>query len=132
MSDMNSQVKRPLSPHLSIYKPIPTMVVSILHRITGGALYIGTFLLCWWLIAAASGEEHFNTINNLLGSIIGQLILFGFTWALVQHMLGGIKHLFWDMGYGFEKDFSTKVAIFTLVASTIITCLIWLIAYSIR
>jgi succinate dehydrogenase / fumarate reductase cytochrome b subunit len=131
MSDVDSQVKRPLSPHLSIYKPIPTMVVSILHRITGSALYAGTLLVVWWLVAAASGEAHFNYVNEIMESIFGQLILIGFTWALIQHMLGGIKHLFWDVGYGFEKDFSTKVAIFTLIGSTLITCIIWLAAYAI-
>jgi succinate dehydrogenase / fumarate reductase cytochrome b subunit len=88
-------------------------------------------LVVWWLLAAASSEAHFNYVNEVMGSIVGQLILIGFTWALIQHMLGGIKHLFWDVGYGFEKDFSTKIAIFTLIGSTSITCIIWLAAYAI-
>ncbi|MCP4182687.1 MAG: succinate dehydrogenase, cytochrome b556 subunit [Hyphomicrobiales bacterium] len=131
MSDVEGRVKRPLSPHLSIYKPIPTMVVSILHRITGGALYVGTLLMVWWLLAAASSEAYFNYINEIMGSIIGQFILIGFTWALIQHMLGGVKHLFWDVGYGFEKVFSSRIAIFTLIGSISITCIIWLAAYAI-
>ncbi len=132
MSDVDSQVKRPLSPHLSIYKPAPTMVVSILHRITGAALYFGILVFAWWLIAAASGEAYFNYVNAILGSFIGRLVLFGFTWALVQHMLGGIKHLFWDLGYGFDKKFSTRIALLTLIGSVAITGMIWLVAYAIR
>jgi len=107
------------------------MVVSIIHRITGAALYVGTIFVAWWLIAAASGEPHFNYFNEIMGSIIGQLILIGFTWALIQHMLGGIKHLFWDVGYGFEKEFSSKVAIFTLIVSILLTGIIWFLAYAI-
>lgn len=132
MSDAGINSKRPLSPHLTIYKPIPTMVVSILHRATGAALYFGTILLVWWLIAAASGEAYFNFVNAFMGSWLGRLILFGFTWALVQHLLGGIKHLFWDMGRGFEKKFATRVAIFTLIVSSITTILIWVIGYAVR
>jgi len=132
MPDVDIHDKRPLSPHLTIYKPIPTMVVSILHRMTGAALYFGTLLLAWWLIAAASGEVWFNVVNEFMGRIIGRIILFGFTWALVQHLLGGIKHLFWDVGLGFEKDFSTKIALATLLASILITVGIWFIGYSVR
>lgn len=132
MSDAGINSKRPLSPHLTIYKPIPTMVVSILHRMTGAALYFGTILLVWWLIAAASGEVYFNYVSRFMGSWLGRLVLFGFTWSLVQHLLGGIKHLFWDTGYGFEKQFATRVAIFTLFASTAITILIWVVGYAVR
>lgn len=132
MPDVDIHDKRPLSPHLTIYKPIPTMVVSILHRMTGAALYFGTLLLAWWLIAAASGEIWFNAVNGFMGSFIGRLILFGFTWALVQHMLGGIKHLFWDVGLGFDKDFATKIALLTLLASAIITVAIWYAGYGVR
>ncbi len=132
MSNAEISKKRPLSPHLSIYKPIPTMVVSILHRITGAALYFGTLLLAWWLIAAASGETYFIYVNSFMGTLLGRLILFGFTWALVQHLLGGIKHLFWDVGHGFEKTFATRIAIFTLFASAAITVLIWIIGYAVR
>ena len=132
MSQAQVQKKRPLSPHLTIYKPIPTMVVSILHRASGAALYFGTLLLAWWLVATAAGEAHFAVVNIFMGSIFGRLILFAFTWALVQHMLGGIKHLFWDVGYGFDKDFSTKIAILSLIASTILTLLIWVVAYAVR
>lgn len=128
----NAMKTRPISPHLQIYKPIPTMVMSILHRITGGALYFGTLLLAWWLVAAASGESYFSQANSFFGSIIGQLILFGFTWALVHHMLGGIRHLIWDTGNAMEKKTSTKLAWANLAGSIILTVLIWIVGYIAR
>ena len=106
----NATNNRPLSPHLQIYKPIPTMVASIVHRITGGALYFGTLLVAWWLIALASGPAYYDWVNWAMGTIIGRLILIGYTWALVHHMLGGLRHFTWDLGYGFEKHFTTKLA----------------------
>ena len=75
---------RPLSPHITIYKPIPTMVMSIMHRVTGAALYFGTILVAWWLISAASGPQAFDTANWFFGSYVGRLILLGYTWALVH------------------------------------------------
>lgn len=122
---------RPLSPHLQIYKPIPTMVMSIVHRITGAALAAGTVLLACWLIAAASGEEQFNWISWLFGTWIGIIVLFGYTWALVHHMLGGLRHFMWDMGHGFDKHFTTKVAIIMPVVSVCLTVLIWIIGVAI-
>ena len=123
---------RPLSPHLQIYKPIPTMVMSIMHRITGAALYFGTVLLAWWLMALASGPEYFAWISAFFGSFIGRLILFGYTWALMHHALGGIRHFVWDLGYGFEKDFSTKMAFATAIGSVSLTLLLWVIGYNFR
>lgn len=124
--------KRPLSPHLQIYKPIPTMVMSILHRVTGGALYFGTLLVAWWLIAASSGATYFEWVSWFMGTLLGRLILFGYTWALVHHMLGGLRHLLWDMGYGFEKSFSTKLAKANLIGSILLTLVIWVIGYMVR
>lgn len=120
---------RPLSPHLQIYKPIPTMVASIVHRITGAALYFGTLLVAWWLIAAASGEEYYAWVQWAMGTIIGKLVLFGYTWALVHHMFGGLRHFMWDSGFGFEKHFATKLAKATFAASICLTLLIWIVAY---
>ncbi|MCF6320428.1 MAG: succinate dehydrogenase, cytochrome b556 subunit [Rhizobiaceae bacterium] len=130
MSDIES--KRPLSPHLTIYKPPVTMVVSIIHRITGAGLYFGILLIAWWLVAAASGEVYFNYATAFMNSIFGHLILFGFTWALIQHLLGGIKHLFWEMGYGFEKESSKKIAWATLAGSALLTIAIWLAGYAVN
>ncbi|ORE88137.1 succinate dehydrogenase, cytochrome b556 subunit [Aurantimonas sp. 22II-16-19i] len=124
MSDVKSA--RPLSPHLSIYRFRPTMAMSIVHRITGAALYVGTVLLVWWLVAAASGPDAFATASGFFGSIIGQLILFGYSWALIHHMLGGLRHFAWDMGYADSKETSTVLAIATLVGSVTITVLLWL------
>lgn len=106
----NVSNNRPLSPHLQVYKLIPTMLMSIVHRITGAALYFGTVLVAWWLIAAASGPAYYDWANWAMGTIIGKLILLGFTWALLHHMLGGFRHFMWDLGYGFDKHFSTKLA----------------------
>jgi succinate dehydrogenase / fumarate reductase, cytochrome b subunit len=123
---------RPLSPHLQIYKPIPTMIMSIMHRITGGALYFGTVLVAWWLIAAASGEAYYDWVSWAFGTWIGRLVLFGYTLALVHHMLGGLRHFVWDMGHGYEKHFSTKVAKAMPVVSVAITLVIWIIGYAVR
>ncbi|MDP9589126.1 succinate dehydrogenase, cytochrome b556 subunit [Shinella sp. AETb1-6] len=123
---------RPLSPHLQVYKPIPTMVMSIVHRITGAALYFGTVLVAWWLIAAASGEAYFSWVSWFFGTLIGRLVLFGYTWALMHHMLGGLRHFMWDMGHGYEKHFATRIAILTPVVSITLTVLIWVAGYLAR
>lgn len=123
MSDAPST--RPLSPHLSIYKFRPTMVMSILHRITGSALYVGTLFFVWWLVAAASGPEAFSYASAFFGSIIGQLILFGYSWALLHHMFGGIRHFIWDTGHGLSKETSTLLARATLAASLAVTLILW-------
>ena len=123
---------RPLSPHLSIYKPLPTMVMSILHRITGAALYFGTVLVAWWLIAMASSEAAYETANWFFGSLIGRLILFGYTWALMHHILGGMRHFLWDMGAGLEKTFATKLAWATIIGSVFLTLILWIIGYMVR
>jgi succinate dehydrogenase / fumarate reductase cytochrome b subunit len=123
---------RPLSPHLFIYKPIPTMVMSIMHRITGAALYFGTVLVAWWLIAAASGEAYFECVNWFFGTLIGRLVLFGYTWALMHHMIGGLRHFVWDLGHGYEKHLSTKIAVAMPVVSVVLTVAIWVAGYMAR
>ena len=113
----HGRMQRPLSPHLTVYNGRHTMLMSILHRITGGALYFGTLLVAWWLIAAATSEPISTASTAIFGSWIGRLVLFGYTWALLHHMLGGIRHFMWDTGIGLEKDFSTKLAWANLVGS---------------
>ena len=132
MSNVEARDNRPLSPHLSIYKPIPTMVMSILHRITGVALYFGTFLFAWWLFAAAASPAYFEWVNAFFASWFGRLVLFGYTWALMHHLAGGLRHFLWDTGRGFDKHFSTKLAWATLAFSISATVLIWIIAYAVR
>lgn len=122
----NPAARRPLSPHLFIYRPMLTMVMSIAHRITGGALYVGTLLLVWYLLAAASGGEAFATAAAFMGSFLGQLVLFGFTFALLHHFFGGIRHLIWDAGYGFDHPQREWLALGTIIASA--TCTIILFA----
>ncbi|MDX2155266.1 MAG: succinate dehydrogenase, cytochrome b556 subunit [Hyphomicrobiaceae bacterium] len=117
--------ERPLSPHLQIYSPLINMVMSIVHRITGAALYLGTILLAWWLIAAATGPEYFAYVNGLLGSPIGLIVLAGYTWTLMHHMLGGIRHLIWDTGRGFDLGTVNTMSWGTLVGSLALTAAIW-------
>jgi succinate dehydrogenase / fumarate reductase cytochrome b subunit len=121
--------ERPISPHLQIYRwPLP-MLMSILHRLTGGALYVGTLLMAWWLIAAGSGPNAYSRIGAFVNSAIGRLILFGYTWALIHHMLGGIRHLIWDTGHGFEPGEREWLALATGVGSIALTLLLWLFGY---
>ncbi len=109
-----------------------TMMMSITHRITGAGLYFGTLLLAWWLIAAATGPSAFATANWFMGTIIGRLILFGFTWALFTHFMGGIRHTIQDMGYGMEHPAREYLAHASLWGGIILTIIVWIIAYSIR
>src|SRR5215510_5342235 len=121
--------ERPLSPHLQIYRwPLP-MAMSILHRITGGGLYVGTLLMAWWLIATASGPNAYATFGAFINSWIGQLILFGYTWALIHHMLGGIRLLIWDTGRGFSQSEREWLSLATVVGSISFTVLLWVIGY---
>jgi succinate dehydrogenase / fumarate reductase cytochrome b subunit len=119
---------RPTSPHLQIYAPLINMVMSIVHRITGAALYCGSVLLAVWLIAAASGPEALEQVNALFGSVIGRLILIVYTWALLHHMAGGIRHLIWDTGRGFDLKTADFMCWATLVVSVVLTALIWIVA----
>lgn len=91
----------PLSPHLTIYRWPITMAASIVHRGTGLLLAAGTLILAWWLIAAASGPDAYDLFINSIGSGIGRLVLFGVVWSLSFHLLNGLRHLFWDLGYGY-------------------------------
>jgi len=120
---------RPLSPHMQIYRPMLTMVMSIVHRITGGALYFGTLLLAWWLISAASGPNAYANFEAFIGSFIGRVILFGYTWALLHHMLGGIRHLIWDTLHGFEPAEREWLTVASLVGSIVLTVMVWVIGY---
>ncbi len=120
---------RPLSPHLQIYRPMLTMMMSIVHRITGAALYFGTVLMVIWLIAAASGPSAFETAQSVYGSVLGQLVLFGYTWALIHHAFGGVRHLIWDVGLGFDAKSREFMALANLVGSIALTVLIWIVGY---
>ena len=124
---ISSLKSRPLSPHLSIYKMTLTMAMSILHRITGASLYAGTLLLVWWLLAAASGPNAYAKVQWFMGTIVGRVILFGYTWALIHHMYVGIRHLIWDTGRGFgatEREFLVWLG---LIGSITTTVVLWIV-----
>ena len=122
---------RPLSPHLQIYKPMLTMMMSIVHRITGIALYAGMLLLVWWLIAAAAGPNPYATVQWFMETLFGRLILFGYTWALIHHMYGGIRHFIWDIGHGYgatEREWLVRAGLAGSIATTII---LWIVGYAV-
>ena len=123
--------QRPLSPHLQIYRPMLTMMISISHRITGAALYFGVVLLVWWLTAAAHSDAYFDLVQGFFGHWFGRLILVGFTWALIHHALGGIRHLIWDTGRGFDLTVVEWMARANLAGSTILTVVLWIVAYGV-
>lgn len=121
---------RPLSPHLQVYKPQLTTFMSITHRATGIALAVGTLMLVCWLIAAATGESAFNEVQAFLGSIVGRLLLLGWTYALFYHMCNGLRHLFWDAGKGFEIDTAYMTGRVVIGASILLTIGAWLWGYA--
>ncbi len=121
---------RPLSPHLQIYKLPPTALMSVLHRGTGVVLSIGTVLLVIVLAAAAGGPDSFESIGGLLRSWFGKLVLFGFTFALFAHFCNGIRHLIWDMGYGFDVSKATRGAQISFLAALVLTVLTWVVAFA--
>jgi succinate dehydrogenase / fumarate reductase, cytochrome b subunit len=129
MAEVRAPAERPLSPHLFIYKPTVTMLMSIAHRLTGGALYFGTLLVAWWLLAAAIGPNAYAGIGAFMGSWLGRVVLFGYTWALMHHMLGGLRHFIWDSGRGFEPHEREWLAIASLVGSISLTVIIWVVGY---
>ena len=124
--------RRPLSPHLLIYKLSPTMVVSGAHRVSGMALYIGTLLLAWYLLAAASDAHSFQTASAFFGSFFGQLILFGYTFALMLHTVGGLRHALWDAGKGFDAEERKMLAWGSLISAGVLTTLIWVAHFILR
>lgn len=125
MADNSAGAERPLSPHLQIFSPMLTMMMSIAHRITGVALYFGAALLAWWLISAASGPVYFEYVSNIMRSWPGQLVLLGYIWALIHHTLGGFRHFIWDTGHGFGLRTIEWLAWLTLIGSVGLTAIVW-------
>ena len=120
-----TKAARPLSPHLEIYRPEVNMVMSIIHRITGVALYAGTLLIAAVLMAAASGPEAYATATWLLGTWPGLFVLFGYTWALLHHLAGGVRHFIWDTGHGYDLATIDLLSWGTLAVSLAGTLAIW-------
>ena len=125
-----TQRERPLSPHLQVYRWQITMTMSILHRATGCALAAGAFLFAWWLVAVAMGPDAYATFTECLRSPLGLVALFGFSLALVYHTYNGIRHLLWDIGYGYEipKFYATGWAVTALTLVT--TLAVWFVGWT--
>jgi len=120
-----STQNRPLSPHLTVYTPQLTSVLSITHRITGVFLSLGAVLLAAWLVALSSGNEAYDCFAGIAGAWYGQVIAFAFTAALYYHLCNGIRHLFWDAGYGFELDTAYASGKAVVAASVVLTLITW-------
>lgn len=120
---------RPLSPHLQIYRPQWTSVLSISHRATGIALSVGTLMLVWWLAAAASGPEAYDGFQGFAGSILGQLFLFGWTFCLFYHLLNGIRHLMWDTCRGLDLPTAYRSGMAVVAGTAVLTLLTWIVGY---
>lgn len=123
---------RPLSPHLSIYRPTMTMAMSLVHRMSGIALYVGVLLLAWFLIAASADASTFAVFSDFIGSFIGQVVLFVVTWALFHHLVGGVRHIIWEAGYGLDAPLRDQLAWATLIGGFALTVLVWAIGFAIR
>jgi len=116
---------KPMSPHLSIYRFKINMILSIMHRVTGIINYFGSLILAIWIVSAATSENAFNTISSYLATPLGLLILIGFTWSVMHHMLGGIRHFIWDVGWGFSKKAVKFLSWASLFGSITLTAIIW-------
>jgi succinate dehydrogenase / fumarate reductase cytochrome b subunit len=132
MGNSMTDTRRPLSPHLQIYRPMLTMMMSIAHRISGAALATGFVLLAWWLLAVSTGPEAYAVVENFFASIVGRILLFLYSWALIHHMLGGLRHLIWDTGRGLDKVSIEIFAWATIIGSTLLTLLLWALGYWLR
>lgn len=124
-----SQSKRPTSPHLQVYSWSLEMALSIFHRATGVALGGGALLVTWWIIAIATGPDAYDQFRTVMGSLVGKAVLFAFTFSLMLHLCNGIRHLFWDMGKGFELEDTKRSSKLVLVSSVALTILSWVIGY---
>jgi len=129
MAETKAPVERPLSPHIQIYSFMLTFVMSGFHRVTGFVLYFGIVLVVWWLVAAASGPNAYAKVQWFMGSIIGRLVLLGYTWGLLHHTLGGIRHLIWDTLHGFGPSEREWLARATLAGSIGLTLIVWIAGY---
>ncbi|MDN5871327.1 MAG: succinate dehydrogenase, cytochrome b556 subunit [Nitrococcus sp.] len=121
---------RPLAPHLQIYRFPLTAISSITHRITGGLLALGTLAVTYWLVMLASGPQAYASARAVFASAFAQMIMFLWTYALFYHLCNGIRHLGWDLGYGFHLERARRSAVAVFVAAGILTLITWLLAYS--
>jgi succinate dehydrogenase cytochrome b subunit len=127
MTEAQAPVSRPLSPHLQIYRLTLSMMMSGVHRITGLALCAGMVMLTWWLLAAAAGQNAYGTFEAFATSWIGRLILFGFSWSLLHHLIGGLRYLVWDLGYAIDGEEREWLIRANIIGSIVATVLLWVI-----
>ncbi len=120
--------KNPLSPHLQIYRWHVSSLLSITHRISGVINLLSLILIFFWLIVLSQGENGYEIFLIIMNSFFGKFILIGFTWSMSFHLLSGIRHLFWDMGYGFEIKTANISGITVIIFSLILTIIFWLLA----
>jgi succinate dehydrogenase cytochrome b subunit len=134
MADAKAPVQRPLSPHLSIYRFSLSMAMSILHRITGLGLCAGMLMLTWWLLAAASGQTAYGVFEAFATSWIGRFILFCFSWALLHHLIGGLRYFIWDLGHGLGPEEREWLVAANLIGGIAATVVLWglLIMFGLR
>jgi len=125
-----ASTERPLSPHLQVYRPQITSILSILHRLTGVVLGGGTLLLASWLIAAAVGPEAYADVEWFISSWVGRLVLLSFTFCLFYHLCNGIRHLGWDIGWGFELPVLHATGWLVVVAAMGMTLVAWILGYA--
>ncbi len=125
---MNNKNKLPLSPHLQIYRLPLTALLSITHRLTGIILALGSVFMVWLLAAAADSSASYGPLVAQLGSWYGQVFLFGFVFSLYLHFCSGIRHLFWDVGLGFELETVDLTAKLVIACAIILTIATWLVA----
>ena len=119
--------KNPLSPHLQIYRWQISSLLSIIHRITGILNLLGLIFISAWISSAGIGENLFEYFSVFLKSFIGKFILIGFTWSMSYHLLSGIRHFFWDLGYGYEIKTANISGVIVIVSSLLLTVFLWLI-----
>jgi succinate dehydrogenase / fumarate reductase cytochrome b subunit len=118
-------MNNPLSPHLSIYKFKLSLLMSIAHRITGGALYFSMLIFLFFLISLSNGSSGYELFSTIIDTWIGKLVILGITWAIFHHMLGGLRHFLWDMVKGFEVKTVDKLATITLLGGIVLTIIYW-------
>ena len=123
-----SQGKRPLSPHLTVYRPQVTSILSVIHRGTGCAMAVSMALIVWWFLAAATDSAYFEFVDGLMTSVIGFLIMLGSAFAFFYHLCNGIRHLWWDIGWGMEMDQVTASGMVVLAASGFLTLVVLFVA----
>jgi len=124
-------VRRPLSPHLGIYKPQISTTLSIFHRATGIALSVGTLLMVWWLVSASVSDAAYASVTGFIRSPIGILLMIGWTISLCYHFLAGLRHLAWDAGYGYSLEEYRMTGIAVLIGTAVLVVLVWVVGLAV-